>query len=136
MSDVKEKKQQRLAERWRTRILVELGTMTDAALAKKYSKKVGFVIGRHTIFYLRKANGIPAFEQRAYSPPSFRGRLEDAHPEIKELLGKVPVVALAMRYDVSRSCVRAAAQRLGLPTRAQNFDDVIAAAEAKVQATA
>lgn len=136
MKEEKDKKQQRLPERWRGQIIGELGTMTDAALAKKYSKKVGFAIGRHTIFYLRKSNGIAAFEERAYSPPPFRGRLEDAHPEIKDLLGKVPVIVLAKKYDVSRSCVRAAAQRLGLPTRAQNFDDVIAAAEAKSVATA
>ncbi|MFA5387975.1 MAG: hypothetical protein WC322_06360 [Candidatus Paceibacterota bacterium] len=123
-------KQQRLPVGVREQIIPELGTMTDAALAKKYSRR-GLNIARHTIFYMRKSNGIPAFEQRNYTAPDFRGRLEDAHPEVKELLGKVPVVVLAKRFNVARSCVRAAAQRLGLPTRAENFDAAFKEAEAK-----
>jgi len=124
MSENEKPKRKRLPSHIREQLISELGTATDQALADKYSKLVGFTIERHTVFYLRNSRGIAAFAPRPYTPPAFKGRFEDAYPEVKELLGRVPLLHIARRYNVSRSCVRAAAERLGLPTRAQDFEKI------------
>ena len=127
MTDKEKQKRKRLPPDVRDQIKRELGTMPDQALADKYSTDA-LKIERHTIFYMRKQAGVPAYSQRPYTAPPFRGRLEDAHPEVAELLGKVPLVRIAEKFGVSRSCVRDAAKRLNKPTRAVDFDDVFDAA--------
>lgn len=94
----------------------ELGKVSDAALARKYSKLAGFEIDRHAIFWMRKQRGIPAAQPKTYTKPDFHGKIEDAHPEIRKLLGKVPVTSIAEHFGVSRSCIHAAADRLGIET--------------------
>jgi len=127
MSKKNGQKRRRIPENIKPQIVGELGTMPDEAIAIKYSELAGFEIPRQTIFYMRKSRKIPAFVDHEYTPPPFRGRLEDAHPEVEELLGKVPVIRIAERFGVSRSCVRAAAKRLGKDTRATDYSLVFEA---------
>lgn len=97
-------------------IEAELGKASDAALARKYSAVAGFDIDRHAIFWMRKQRDIPPFQPKAYTRPKFTGRVEDKYPEVAKLLGRVPVTTIADYFGVSRSCVHAAAERLGIST--------------------
>lgn len=110
----KKRTQNRIPAKFKAQIEAELGTMPDTELAAKYSQLSGVPIDRHTIFWMRKVRGIPAFHKKSYTKPPFRGRLEDIHPEVKYLFGKVPIAKIAEYFGVSRSCVRAAADRLGI----------------------
>lgn len=123
-SDVTPKRGRRLPPEIIARIRDEAGSMTDAELAKKYSKIVGYPLDRHRIFYLRTSNGTPAAKTQAYTKPVFHGRLEDAYPELRYLIGVIDHTTLAARYQVSRSAVREAAKRLAVDP-AQQLERVI-----------
>lgn len=112
----------RIPEAFRERIVAELGTDTDINLARKWTETIkreapevgdGFRVDRHTIFWMRNQLGVAAYREQTYTPPAFRGKLEDAHPEVKDLIGRVPLAQIARHFGVSRSCVNAAAKRLG-----------------------
>jgi len=115
----------RIPDDLREQIIPELGTMPDQALAEKFSTPK-LPIDRHLIFDMRKARGIEAFAPKdSYDPPAFRGRLEDAHPEVAALVGRVPVGKIADYFGVHRGTVRAAAKRLGRSTRVGDAAEVI-----------
>lgn len=95
----------------------DLGKYPDQTVADMWSEKLDIEIGRHVPFFFRKQLGIEPFKKQTYTKPGFSGKIEDAHPEIKEMIGKATVTAIAEHFGVSRSCVRAAAGRLEIGTR-------------------
>jgi hypothetical protein len=104
----------RVPPEFRDQIIAELGTVSDIELARKYTELSGSIIKKHTIFWMRRRRGIPARYAKKYTKPPFTGRLEDAHPEVKYLFGKVPVTVIASYFGVTTSCVRDVARRLGI----------------------
>ena len=113
----------RIPEKYRPQIIADLGKDTDTAIARKWTDiirgagdvelRLGWAIDRHTIFWMRQQAKVKSFRKRPYTAPAFRGKIEDAHPEIIKLLGEIPFAKLAKHYEVSRSTIYEASKRLG-----------------------
>lgn len=96
-----------------SKVEAKLGKMPDSQIVTWLKDKHGIDVGRHVIFFMRRTRNIPSFHKQTYTKPSFRGAIEDVHPEIKNLFGKVPIKEIAAHFGVSRSCVRSAMDRCG-----------------------
>ena len=84
-----------------------LGKLPDAELADRIGVSVT------SVAKWRKAAGIASTTRRRERRP-YRDRLEDRHPGILALLGKVPDPEVATRYGITRQRVHMLRKRLGI----------------------